>query len=491
MEQNVKNKKDKEKFYVTTPIYYPNAKPHIGTTYTTVAADILARWNKLLRKDVFFLTGTDEHGQKLALAAEKSGMKPKDYVDSLVTEFKNAWKKFNIVFDGFIRTTDKSHEECVKKVIKKLYEKGDLYEAKYKGPYCIHCESYWTEKDLVEGKCPSCNRPVTEFEEDAYFFRLSKYQDALLKFYDENPFFVLPKTRMNEIKARVKEGLKDVSFTRKKFKWGVEFPIDSSYVLWVWPDALTNYVSALGCFESNKFKKYWPADVHLIGKDILWFHAVIWPAMLMSIGVDLPKTIFAHGWWTVEGEKMSKSKGNVIDPLEIAEKYGVDSIRYFLFREAPFGDDGDISIKRIIERHNTELVNKLGNLVLRVTALAEKYGIEQNENKLIEKLKFDEIKEKFDNYELDKALALIFDFIDTCNLYVQENELWKTRDKKKLYELCDSIKAIAILLWPFMPETSEKIARVLGFEIKSIDQIQKPLKLNKIKKSEILFRKIG
>jgi len=483
-------KRERKKFYVTTPIYYPTASPHLGNAYTTLAADVISRWYKLLGYDVFFLTGTDEHGQKLAEAAKKEGMEPKQYVDMLVEKFKEAWKKLNIAYDGFIRTTDKKHEEIVKKIIKKIYDNGDLYKGYYEGFYCIPCESYWTEKDLVDGKCPSCGREVTRFKEEAYFFRLSKYQQKLLELYRENPNFVLPETRMNEIVRRVEEGLRDVSFTRKTFRWGVEFPIDSSYVLWVWADALINYISGLD-WPGEKFKKFWPADLHLIGKDILWFHAVIWPAMLLSAGIEPPKTIFAHGWWTVRGEKMSKSKGNIVEPMKIIEKYGVDSFRYFIFREVPFGQDGDFNEDAMALRHNNELANKLGNLVSRIAALIEKHGMEKTENKLLSKLKLEEIKENMHEYRFDKALALIFDFIDECNNYVQEKKPWESKDRKVLYELADSIRVIAILLSPFMPETAEKIAKQFGFEIKSIDDCRPGLLgIKKIKRGEILFKKV-
>jgi methionyl-tRNA synthetase len=482
---------NKKTFYVTTPIYYPTAKPHLGTSYTTIAADVLARWNHLQGKDVFFLTGTDEHGQKLYEAAKEKGVSPKAYVDELVKDFKKAWQELNIDFYGFIRTTDKKHEEAVKKIIQRIYENGDLYEGNYEGLYCIPCESYYTEKDLVNEKCPTCGREVQLFKEKAYFFKLSRYQKGLLDLYKENPEFILPESKRNEIVNRVKEGLKDVSFTRSKFSWGVEFPIDKKYVLWVWADALTNYLSALDWPNGKNFEKFWPANVHLVGKDILWFHAVILPAMLMSAKIKTPNTIFAHGWWTVNGQKISKSKGNVIDPLEISKKYGVDSFRYFLLRAVPFGEDGDFDELALVARHNNELADKLGNLVSRVSTLAEKYGIEKAEQakELDSKETINKVSEHLEGFEFDKALNEIFSFIDKCNTYVQETSPWITKDKKVLYRLANAIKDMTILLSPFMPETCEKIAKTFNFEIK-LSELDRPIKVSKIKKSDILFRKI-
>jgi len=483
--------KTKKTFYVTTPIYYPTAKPHLGTSYTTIAADVLARWNKLQGKDVFFLTGTDEHGQKLDEAAKEKGVKPKEYADELVKDFKKAWKELNINFDEFIRTTDKKHEEAVKKIIQKIYENGDLYEGNYEGLYCIPCESYYTEKDLVDEKCPTCGREVQPFKEKAYFFKLSRYQKGLLDLYKENPEFILPESKRNEIMNRVKEGLKDVNFTRSKFSWGVEFPMDKKYVLWVWADALTNYISALDWPSGKNFEKFWPANVHLIGKDILWFHAVIWPAMLMSAKIKTPDTIFAHGWWTVNGQKISKSKGNVIDPLEISNKYGTDSFRYFLLRAVPFGEDGDFDERALAARHNNELADKLGNLVSRVSTLAEKYGIEKAEQakELDSKETTNKVSEHLESFQFDKALNEIFSFIDKCNTYVQETSPWITKDKKVLYRLANAIKDASILLSPFMPETCKKIAQTFNFKI-DIKELDKPLKVSKIKKADILFKKI-
>lgn len=460
-----------KKFYITTPIYYPNDIPHIGHAYTTVATDVLARWHKLKGDKVWFLTGTDEHGKKIQNAAEKKGKSPKEFVNELVPKFKDAWKKLNVNYDRFIRTTDKDHEKKVQEILKKVYDKGDIYLGKYEGYYCTGCEAYYTEKDLVNGCCPIHKTKVELLKEPSYFFRLSKYQKKLLELYEKNPEFISPDKRRLEIINRVKEGLSDLSISRTSFDWGIPLPFDKKHICYVWFDALLNYYSGANGF--------WPADVHLVGKDILWFHVVIWPAMLLSAGIKLPKKIFAHGWWTFNNEKISKSRGKVINVDELISIAGVDSARYFLFRETPFGEDGDFSKEKLIERHNNELADKLGNLVARVAALIEKYGTDKAENNLIKKLKSKEIEKHFENYELDKALNEIFAFIDACNEYVQKTQPWKEecKDKKKiLYELKESILKIAEILSPFLPETSEKITK--QFSAKNI------------KKGEILFRKI-
>ncbi|OYT41387.1 methionine--tRNA ligase [Candidatus Pacearchaeota archaeon ex4484_26] len=472
------------KFYITTAIDYVNADPHIGHAYQKIIADVLARWHKLKGKDVFFLTGTDEHGQKLVRSAEEKGKSLKEFVDEMSEKFKEAWKALHIEYDRFIRTTDKDHEKFVQKFVKKI--KKDIYKGEYEGFYCVGCEAYITEKELVDGECPyHPGKKVERLKEETYFFKLSKYQEQLLKLYQEKPEFVLPKERRNEMTNFIKEGLQDLSITRTNLKWGIPFPLDSKHVIYVWFEALQNYLTGAG-----KNQEFWPASVHLLGKDNGRFHAVIWPAMLLSAGYELPKTVFIHGFLTFNGQKISKSLGNVISPKYLVEKYGSDSIRYFICRNFVLGEDGDFSEKALIERHNSELADKLGNLISRVTALTEKYGIEKGSNNLIKKLKLKEIEKHIENYEVDKALALIFEFIDACNLYVQENKLWETHDKKKLYELVDSIKAITILLWPFMPETSEKIAKAFGIKIKSFNQISEPLKTGKIKKQGILFKKL-
>lgn len=481
------------KFYVTTPIYYSNDIPHIGHAYTTIAADILARWNLLKGKKVFFLTGTDEHGKKIQETADKYNKLPKEFVDELVPKFKEAWKKLNIKYDKFIRTTDLDHKKTVQEILNKVNKKGDIYLGEYHGLYCIACESYYLEKDLINNCCPIHKKPVEKINEKSYFFKLSKYQKKLLEYYKKNPEFIKPEFRKQEIINRVKEKLDDLSISRTNFTWGIEIPFDKSHICYVWFDALTNYISGIGYVNNKKqFKEFWPADVHLVGKEILWFHAVIWPAMLMSSGIKLPKKIFAHGWWTFNKEKIGKSRGKVINIEELISIAGVDSARYFLFRENPFGQDGDFSESALIERHNNELANKLGNLVSRVSALAEKEGIKKTPNKLIKKLNIKKIEDNFNNYELDKVLSEIFAFIDFCNEYIQIKKPWEEKIKNKqeiLYELVDSIKAIGILIYPFMPQTAEKISKIFNFKI-AYKEIKKPIKCSKIRKAPILFEKI-
>tara|TARA_Y100000310_G_C20664025_1_gene806448 strand:+ start:722 stop:2506 length:1785 start_codon:yes stop_codon:yes gene_type:complete len=460
-----------KKFYVTTPIYYPTDIPHVGHAYTTLVADVLARWNKMKGKDVFFLTGTDDHGKKIAEAASKAGENPKKFTDKLVPRFKDAWKKLNLSYDRFIRTTDKDHEKIVSEILQKVYEKGDIYLGEYEGLYCTGCEAYFTEKDLEEGKCPIHKTKVDKLKEESYFFRLSKYKDKLLKLYERG--FILPKSKSNETMSRVKEGLNDLSISRTNFDWGIPLPFDKKHVCYVWFDALFNYYSAT---RKKGKEKFWPASVHLIGKDILWFHTVYWPAFLISAGISFPKNVFAHGWWTFEKEKISKSRGKVLNVDELISLAGVDSARYFLLRATPFGEDGDFSEEALVERHNGELANKLGNLVSRVSGLIEKNGVSKCPVKLLKKLNEKKIDKFMENYEFDKALNEIFAFIDVCNEYVQSKKPWESKDGKVLYELKESILKIADLLWAFIPESSEKIKKV--FSVK------------KIKKGEALFKKI-
>lgn len=533
----------KETFYITTPIYYPNDTPHLGHAYTTIATDVIARWHKLQGKEVFFLTGTDEHGKKIADAASKHKQKPKEFIDKLIPEYKKDWKTLNIEYDRFIRTTDEDHEKTVQDILQKLQDNGDIYLGEYEGLYCTSCEAYYTEKDAPNLNCPVHERPLEKLKEKSYFFKLSKYEKFLLKHYKDNPDFILPKKRANEVINRVREGLKDLSISRTSFDWGIPFPFDKKHVAFVWVDALFNYYSATQ--TEKKLNKFWPADLHLIGKDILWFHTVYWPALLKAVDLPLPKTIFAHGWWTVNSKKMGKSAGNAVKIDQLVKIAGVDSARYFLLRETPLGDDGDFSSEMLIERHNTELANKLGNLVSRVSTLAEKYGIKSPSDqpfpekweKLLKdnKLEYEEIvrsinsdeglirtlkvkeedgydallimypqtmskvaqkfvKDHMKSFELDKVLKIIFAYIDVCNEFIQLRKPWEESKKVEhrkwiLGEAVRAIREITILLSPFIPETSEKIAKTFNFKI-SLDELDKPLKESKIKKSEILFQKI-
>ena len=464
----------RKKFYITTAIDYVNAEPHIGHAYQKIVADALARWHRLKGEDVFFLTGTDEYGKKVQRSAEKAGKTPKSFVNEVYKKFKQAWKALNINYNRFIRTTDSDHHKVVQDIIKKCNENGDIYKGEYEGLYCVGCERYYTEKDCPDLICPIHKKPLEKLKEESYFFKLSKYQKFLLKLY-KSPDFVLPKERKNEVESRVKQGLKDLSISRTSFDWGIPFPLDKKHIVYVWFDALLNYYTAT---RKKGKEKFWPANLHLLGKDNAWFHAVYWPAILKSAGIEIPKTVFVHGFLSFNGQKISKSLGNVISPKTLVEKYGSDTVRYFCLRQFPFatGEDGDFSEKALIERHNNELANKLGNLVSRVSALAEKYGIEKTPNKLLKKLKLNEIEKSIENYELDKALNEIFAFIDGCNEYVDEKKLWETKDKKVLYELVESIREIAKLLSPFIPESAEKISKIF--------------KIDKIKKAPILFKKI-
>ncbi|MBM3233415.1 MAG: methionine--tRNA ligase [Candidatus Liptonbacteria bacterium] len=480
----------KNTYYVTTPIYYPTAKPHLGSAYTTIAADILARWNRLADKDVFFLTGTDDHGKKLQEAAEKAGLKPETFVDHIVPQFQEAWKKLNLHYDRFIRTTDSDHEQVVQTILSEMHKKGDIYEGYYEGLYCTACEAYYTEKDLTEGNCPIHKKPVEKIKEESYFFKLSKYQKKLLAHYKKNPDFISPEGRRQEVINRVKEGLQDLSISRTTFSWGVPLPFDKGHVAWVWFDALLNYISGIGYLEKQEmFNKFWPADVHLIGKDILWFHAVIWPAILMSAGIKLPKKIFAHGWLTIKGDKIGKSAGNAVDLDTLSAKIGVDSLRYVLFRETPFGQDGEFSQDVFIERHNNELANKLGNLVSRLSNLAEKYGMQKTKTELESRSMINKASKHIDGLEFDRALNEIFGFVDRINHFLQEKKPWETGDAKVIYQAANALKDVTILLYPFMPDTAEKIAKTFHFEI-SKESLNKDLGINKIKKAHILFKKI-
>lgn len=469
-----------QKFYITTAIDYVNAAPHIGHAFEKVLADALARWNRLEGKKVFFLTGTDENAQKNVQAAKEKGISTQKFVDINTQKFVDLCEKLNISYDRFIRTTEKEHAEKCQNLFKKAYESGDIYKGKYEGYYCVGCESFKTERDLVDGKCPEHNSAPKWMSEEAYFFKLSKYKKEILKFAEN---YIVPEKRKNEIVSRLKEEeLKDLSVTRINLDWGIDNPIDKNHKIYVWFDALINYISG-----SNG---NWPAQVHVIGKGINWFHSVIWPAMLFSTKEKLPEKLLVHGYLNLKGQKISKSLGNVINPIELVEKYGADSVRYSLLRNSVF-EDSDYSEEILIERHNNELANKLGNLISRVSALAEKYGVEKCEIKNpLFKETHKKVSKHLENFELDKALNEIFAFIDSCNEFIQDKKPWETQDKKVLYELANAIKDFTILLHPFIPETSKKISEVFNFKI-SLDELEKPLKVSKIKKiAEPLFKKI-
>ena len=474
----------KNTFYITTAIDYVNARPHIGHAFEKTLADAIARWHRLKGENVFFLTGVDENAQKNVEAAQKAGIPVREFINKNTQFFIELCKKLNLSNDDFIRTTAKEHSLVVQKLVKKMIQNKDIYKDTYKGLYCLGCEAYYTEKDLINGKCPEHNREPELREEEAYFFKLSKYKKELLKII---PDYIIPESKKNEIISRVREELNDICISRKGAKWGIDFPDDKEFKIWVWVDALINYISGL----KNKEKEFWPADVHVVDKGINWFHSVIWSALLISSGYKLPKKLLVHGYLNISGKKMSKSLGNTIDPLEILNKYQSDSVRYSLLKCAIF-EDSDYSEELLINRHNNELANKLGNLVSRVSALAEKNKPQKTENKLLKKLNLKVIEGYFEEYKIDKALNEIFAFIDICNEYVQEKKPWETDCKNKekiLYELCDSIKAIAILISPFIPETSEKIAKHFDFKI-DYKNINKPLATLSIKKSPILFQKI-
>ncbi len=475
---------DKKTFYITTPIYYPSDKLHIGHTYSTVAADTMARYKRFQGYDTFFLTGTDEHGQKIEDKAKEAGVTPKEYVDKIVAGIKDLWKLMNISNDKFIRTTDDYHEKAVQKIFTKMYEKGDIYKGYYEGLYCKPCESFWTETQAVDGKCPDCGRPVTNEREEAYFFKLSAYGDKLLKYYEDHPGFIEPQSRQNEmVNNFIKPGLQDLCVSRSSFKWGIPVPVNEDHVIYVWLDALTNYITALGfgSEDDTMYKKFWPADVHLIGKDIIRFHTIYWPAFLMSLDEPLPEKVYGHGWVLLEGGKMSKSKGNVVDPVILAERYGVDALRYYLLREIAFGSDGIFSNENLINRINSDLANDLGNLVSRTVAMVQKYfggtipaereagDFDADLKALAEATKGD-AEAELDKLNFSVALTNIWKFVSRTNKYIDETAPWAlAKDEAKqarlaevMYNLCESIRIISILIAPFMPETSAKIRAQLG-----------------------------
>ncbi len=475
-----------KKFYVTTPIYYPNDKPHVGTAYTTTLADIFARFFKLYGYETYFLTGTDEHGKKLELEARKKGVSPKEFVDAMVLHFKYPWKKLKINYDRFIRTTDKDHEEVVKEILMKVYEKGEIYKGKYEGWYCVRCERYFSEDDLIkEGDrflCPIHKREVTWLSIDAYFFKLSKYKDKILELLQNEEF--LPYHR-EEMINRVKKGLKDLCISRpkKQLSWGIELPFDKEHVAYVWFDALLNYVSGVGYKnDKEKFSKFWPPDLQLIGKDIVWFHSVIWPAMLMAANLPLPKTILAHGFLTVEGEKISKSLGNVYYPEEIVERYGVDALRYYYVREISLGSDGDFSVKKLIERYNNELAKDYGNLVNRVIKLSLRFG--RVEKEIDEEVKnyfdglIDQVYSLLRKYKINEVVNKIVEAVHYLNSYINSKEPWKNKENKIYYSMLEGLRIINLLFSPILVEGSEKVKEGLNCK-------ESKLKFGEVNKYEV------
>lgn len=508
-----------KKYYLTTPIYYPSGKFHIGTAYTEVLADAIKRYKKLRGYDTYLLTGTDEHGQKIQEVAEKNNMTPQEYVDKAADEAKKLWSKMNIEYDDFIRTTEKRHEDQVQKIFDRLMEQGDIYKGEYEGWYCVPCESYFTKTQLVDGKCPDCGREVKLMKEESYFFNMKKYASKLLKYYDEHPDFIKPDYRKNEmINNFIKPGLEDLCVSRTTFEWGIKVLKDPKHVIYVWLDALTNYITALGYGTDNDelFNKFWPADLHIVGKDIARFHLIYWPIFLMALGLPLPKQILVHNWIMMKDGKMSKSKGNVVYPELLIDKYGLDATKYFLLREMPVSNDGIFSPESFVERYNVDLSNDLGNLLNRTIAMCNKYfdGNIENYNGCINEV--DEDLEKYafatiekyekmiDNFDIANCLQEVWNFVSRTNKYIDEVSPWVLAKEEKfeelkscMYHLVENLRRIAILLNPFMPETSKNMLKQLGIkdekmiEWKSLESYVDIKMLKVVEKGEPLFMRLN
>ncbi|WEV15918.1 methionine--tRNA ligase [Clostridium perfringens D] len=505
----------KKPYYITTPIYYPSTNLHIGNTYTTVAADAIARFKRLTGHEVMFLTGTDEHGQKIERIANEKGITPKEHVDEIVAGIKDLWKMMNISYDKFIRTTDDYHVKAVQEIFKKLYDQGDIYKDSYEGLYCTPCESFWTETQLVNGNCPDCGRPVEKAKEEAYFFKMSKYADRLIQYIEEHPDFIQPESRKNEMLNNfLRPGLQDLCVSRTSFTWGIPVSFDEKHVIYVWIDALSNYITALGYGQENQelYKKFWPADVHLIGKDILRFHTIYWPIMLMALGLELPKQVFGHGWLLVDGGKMSKSKGNVVDPVVLVNMFGADAVRYYLLREIPFGSDGLFNNEIFIKKVNTDLANDLGNLLSRTIAMVYKYfdGViqaptckEAIDDELINLALSTpgKVEASIDALKIPEALESIWTLISRANKYIDETTPWilaKDEEKKErlgtvLYNLLETLRFVSVMISPFLTETSVKINVQLNTKVttwESLKEFNGTVAGDKVVKGDVIFPRI-